>query len=220
MRDCPPTLRSPREASVEPFENLAMKLRRERFTLADLMIVVVASAISAALLRATFASSGGGYLRHVPAPSSHWDRAPLGTKIGSLFFHFLYNGVPQILVACLCIIALFLRGRRAAFSRLSHHPGLMLSLAAVIASAWSVLMKIPAVRSDFSGLAPWRLVVNHILPNAGFMVVGSWMTLIVIGRGRPAPSWIDRTGYALAALLGLLLVLDQIRLLLENARLM
>jgi hypothetical protein len=132
----------------------------------------------------------------------------------------LYNGVPQLLVASLCVVALSLRGRRAAFFELSQNPGLVLSLVAVTASAWSVLVNFPALHWDGSGLAPWRLVVDHILQNAGFMVLGSWMTLTIIGCGRLAPSWVDRMGYVLGAILALLLLLDHIRLLLENARIM
>src|SRR5258708_828261 len=139
-----------------------MKLRRERFALVDLMIVVAASATSVALLRATVASTGGGYLRHVPAPHSHW-HGTLGYELPFRLFFVLYNGVPQILVASLGVVALSFRARRAAFFRLSHNPGLVLSLVAVTATAWTVLVNFPALHWDGSDLAPWRLVVDNIL---------------------------------------------------------
>src|SRR4051794_36419056 len=111
---------------------------RRQFTLVDLMIVVATSAIGMVLLRATLASSGGGYLRHVSAPHSHWHGA-LGYELPFRFFFVLYNGVPQILVASLCVVALSLKARSVTGLRLSHRPGFVLSLVAVTASTWTTL---------------------------------------------------------------------------------
>ena len=195
-----------------------MKPPRTRFVLADLMIMVAAIAMSVAMLRATVASTGGGYLRHTPAPHSHW-HGTLGYELPFRFFFVLYNGVPQILVGSLCVIALTLRTRRASGLRLSHCPGFVLSLVAVTTSAWVVLVNFPALRWDGFDLAPWSLVVDNILPHAGFTVFGAWITLTIEGHWKPAGSWIDRTGYALGALLVVLLLLDHARLFLENVRL-
>jgi hypothetical protein len=192
---------------------------RPRMALADLLILVAATALGMAVLRATAADSGGGYLRHVPAPHSHW-HGPLGSHLPYYFFFALYNGVPLILVASLCVVALSLRARRSSALRLSQRPGFVLCLAAVAASALTTVVNCSALRSFGLDLAPWRLVVNDLIPNTGFMVLGSWMALAIVGRARPVSSWTDRIGYALGVTLVVLLALENGRLLLESARLM
>jgi hypothetical protein len=193
--------------------------QRWRIALADLIILVAATALGMAILRTTIESSGGEYLRHVPAPHSHWT-GPLGYNPPFYLFFALVNGVPQILVASICVVALSLRRHRSSTLRLSHQPGFVLCLAALTASVLTTVVHGSALWIQHYSLALWSLIVFGILPNTGFMVLGSWMALALGGRGAPVASWLDRIGYALGASLVVLLALESGRMLLESARLM
>jgi hypothetical protein len=198
--------------------------RLPKIALADLVVLIAATALGLALLRATIASTGGGYLRHVNAPHSHWN-GPLGYNAPFYLFFTVVNGVPQLLVACLTVVVLSLRRRRSSTIPLSHLPGYVLSLAAVSAASWTVLVhgSSLSVRHGFGSedhLALWSIVVFALLPNAGYMVLGSWMTLAISGHWAPTRSWLDRIGCVLGASLVMLLVLESGRLVLESARLM
>lgn len=198
--------------------------RRPRIATADLLIAVAAVALGTAVWRTTFASSGGGYLRHVPSPRSHSPHplGDLGYAVHSGFFFALVNGVPQVLVASLGVVALSLRRRKDPAHPLSRRPGFVLCAGAVAASAWAVPMHgttfwLPH-RFDY-GVELWRLVVEGILPNAGLMIIGLWIGLALGGRAWPVGSWLDRVGYGLAVSLVVLLALDTIRMVLEAVRL-
>ena len=192
---------------------------RPRISLAELMILVAATALGFALLRTTIESSGGGYLRHVPLPYSHAPRR-LGFWPSFYYFFALVNGVPQILVACAGIIVLSLRRRRSLPIPLSHRPGFVLCLAAVASSILTTVVRGAALWMQADFLALWRLIVFGILPNAGFMVLGAWMVLALAGRGGPIRSFLDRIGYGLGLSLVVLLALESGRMLLESARVM
>jgi hypothetical protein len=137
--------------------------RRPRIALADLIILVAAVALGIAVLRTTVECSGGGwYLRHVPSPHSHWE-GPLGRALPLYSFLVLVNGVPQILVASLCVVALSVRSRGASAPRLSHRPGFVLCLVAVAASGWTTAMHWTMlwVRPWDSRLAFCRFIVDN-----------------------------------------------------------
>jgi hypothetical protein len=195
---------------------------RPNLALADLVILVTASAFGMAVLRTTIESSGGGYRYHVPPPYSHGWRAPLGSAHSRYYYFFiLVIGLPQILLAALCVVALTLRRRRSSALPLSHRPGFVLCLAAVVASIVTTVVHGSTLRMQSYDLrlALWELIVFGILPNSGFMVLGSWMALALVGRGGPTSSWLDRIGYVLGASLVALLALESCRMLLESARL-
>jgi hypothetical protein len=192
---------------------------RPRIALADLIILITATAFGMAVLRLTIESSGGGYLRHVPAPHSHWT-GPLGYKPPIYVFFALVNGAPQILVASACVVALSLRRRRSLPLPLSHRPGFVLCLVAVAAAILTTVVHGSALWIRRYDLALWSLIVFGILPNSGFMVLGAWTALALAGRGGPIPSWLDRIGYFLGASLLVLLALESGRMLLESARAM
>jgi hypothetical protein len=195
---------------------------RPKLALADLVILVTASALGMAVLRTTIESGRGGYLRHVPPPYFHGWRGPLGYYHWPYYYFFiLVNGLPQILVAALCVVALTLRSRRSLALPLSQRPGFVLCLAAVVASLLTTVVHGSTLRMQSYDLrlALWELILYGILPNSGFMVLGSWMALALAGRGGPTSSWLDRIGYALGASLVALLALESVRMLLEGARL-
>jgi hypothetical protein len=193
-------------------------MHRPRIALADLLILVAMAALGMAVLRATLAYTGGWYYRHVPAPHSHW-AGPLD-PLPCYLFNALFNGVPLLVVASLSVVVLSLRGRRYSILRLSHQPGFLLCLAAVTSSVSTIVVQDGAFwLQGYVGVSS-EVIVNGIVPNAGYMVLGCWMALIFVGRGRPAPSWLDRAGYVLGASWVMLLILDSARFILEGARVM
>jgi hypothetical protein len=195
--------------------------RRPAVAISDLMILTAAIALGMAVLRITIGASGGGYLRHVPSPHSHWT-GPLGYHPPFYYFFILVNGVPQILVASICVIALSVKRSRRSAVGLSRRPGFIVCVAAVSAAIPATVARGLSIwirRNDWY-LSLWSLIVFDILPNAGFMVLGTWMALAIGGRGTSAGTLLDRFGLALGASLVFLLAADYCRMLLETAYLM
>ncbi len=191
---------------------------RRRIVLADLLILIGAIAVGLAVLRMTLDQTGGGYFRLVQAGPSHGYNPPF--KHGWLYYMVILNFIPQVLLASLWIVLLSLKAAWASGSRLLRGPGFVLSLTAVIATILTVIVQgVPYIRERY-----WHeighLIVNEITPRAGFMVLGAWMALALVGRGRAEPTPLDRLGYALGMSLIAVLGLESVRYLLEYAGVM
>jgi hypothetical protein len=193
---------------------------RRRIVLADLLILIGAIAVGLAVLRATLDQTGGGYFRLVSA--STLGRRPLG-DCDSLCYMIMLNGIPQVLLATLWVVMLSLKAARTSGSQVLRGPGFVLSLTAVSASILTVIVQgVPYIREGWWGVSSriGHLIVNEITPRAGLMVLGSWMALALVGRGRAEPTPLDRLGYALGMSLIGVLGLESIRYLLEYAGVM
>ena len=96
-------------------------------------------------------------------------------------------------VACL---AIRLRQPRPRLRRLAHQPGFAACtvLALTMTTIWlvghiPVIFSIGWIRPNFLAL-----IAMH---GVGFAVLGSWLTLLLMGHWRPSADWFDRVGRAL-----------------------
>jgi hypothetical protein len=189
---------------------------------ADLLWLVVVTAVALALLRTTFSSMDGGYLRHLNGRrGSHMGNPDRFWLPFSLFF-IIVNGVPQLLLGCFVVVVRSLLRERKFDETRSYGPGFLVSCAAVIASSLSLLIHFSSLSFVFSGQvdtfhAFWSLLVFEVFPNTGYAILGAWIVLVIERRWLPHAGWLDRVGWALAASFLLLFALDQGRLLLESA---
>jgi hypothetical protein len=138
------------------------------------------------------------------------------------FFFALFNGAPLILVASLVVVVFTLKNRRASSIRLTSRPGFILCLTAIIVSTWTAVVYRDLVRVPWFDLhmSRWRLVVNLLLPKVGNSVFGALMVLWLAGRARPIASRLDRLGYVLGVVWVVLVVLEDVRWILESVWLM
>lgn len=164
-----------------------MMTPRRRFTIADGMILVAASAVGLLILREDMP----GFLEELRTPG-----AGLGTTPARLLLWVV--GPPSGLFVAWApgLIAVRLRSPRPRGRRLVRQPGLVAAVALLVAivpgllwclSLWSYR---PGFRDRFNFHERWVLVTEW----ADAAVAGSWLALIVAGRWRAEASWIDRLG--------------------------
>jgi hypothetical protein len=175
---------------------------RRTFGLLDLMILVVATALSLAWLRERPGLIMEVYLiRNTPSRFFH-----------SLieFRHFCHNAVPILVPLTFASVAFRVRRPRPSMRRVTSQPGAVACLAASLAfllyfamqaasmAAWSVL---PVVRPSIGGFVEsWEPILSDlggVAAFAGVAVMGVWLCLAVGRRWRAEPSWVDRLGRAL-----------------------
>lgn len=162
------------------------------FGLADAMIVVGASAVGLALARgpAAFLSAKLPQLLD-PYPPVH--RTMLFLLYGSTAVY------PMVIALTAGAIGLRLRRPRPTCLRLARQPGWIACLAAVLVFLIGLTRRIPvSIRSTGTTLDSF-LFTEWIRASeeCGYAVIGAWLTMGLLGRWRPEPSWIDRLGRAL-----------------------
>lgn len=144
-----------------------------KFTLADIMILVAASAAGLALARTVLKTQ-----------NSPWYFAyPMGA------------GSPIVLGLTVGLLVIRLRKPRPAARRLFRQPGAAASLVALASVAvWSVFLGIAAGSGNPDrGLDGF----SYVGFSAGPAVLGAWILLGITQTGRREPGWIDRLGLAL-----------------------
>src|SRR5262249_4351146 len=128
------------------------------------------------------------------------------------------------------LLILRLRAPRPSARRLARQPGAMaLASATLVAATCLVALGLAGVACSLMGGFEWSLaffvdsawgvrIYSLILIGLpGWGVAGAWLTLIVGGRWRPEPSWIDRAG-RLAGVVWIALLLGPVLVwLLHNA---
>jgi hypothetical protein len=161
-------------------------------TLADLIILVGATAVGLALLRWTWP----GYW---PTNGYSWPSPGGGTArtfIDSALRHVLGAAPPLLLAWMAGFLAIRLRGPRPRWRQLARRPG----TAAAIASMLAVLL----ILAMFAGVngTPGRslefwytfLLLSYL---AGPSVIGAWATLASTGLIWRGAGWIERLGIGL-----------------------
>ncbi len=144
-----------------------------KFTLADIMVLVAASAAGLALARSV-----------LEAQNSPWYFAyPMGA------------GSPIVLGLTVGLLGIRLRKPRPAARRLFRQPGAAASLVALASVAvWSVFLGIRAGSGNPDrGLEGF----SYVGASAGPAVLGAWILLGITQTGRREPGWLDRSGLAL-----------------------
>ena len=147
-------------------------------------------------------------MSHLASPAGRWPvlgvvaRAP----------HAIGAAVPLVAIWTVAVLFLGLRRRRSS-RRLLLGPGLAACAGAVPAMALWVLDRIAeaaAFAGSNRGLNAWDGFVNALTGGYGFWmdliqrpsgigmaVAGAWSWLLLSGRWRSQPTWIDRLGRAL-----------------------
>jgi hypothetical protein len=163
-----------------------------RFSLADAMVLVAATAPGFLLIRTAVTL---GLFNLTPNP-----KAPPGRDfINSLSVSSasLLGGVT------LAILVLSLHRPRPNLREVIGRPGFV-ACAAVVAASFLPLVHfvIGATTLSATGLSV-ELYFNNTLArltlNAGQMIIGAWIALALLGRWRLGPTWKDRLGCVLGA---------------------
>jgi hypothetical protein len=194
---------------------------RPKIALGDFLVVVAAIALGLSSLRITIPCTLIGGYRHTSPRGSHMPDGPLGAA-NPYVYSVLVSGVPLLVVASLTVVVLTLRPRRPTNPAPARGTGFVLCLAAVAASALTVVVRGPAswLHGDGYKSSVWQIIVFGIVPSAGHMVLGAWMALRLAAPRAPAPSRLDAFGRELGLIWVILFVLEYARLILEHAYLM
>src|SRR4051794_36855413 len=149
-----------------------------RFTLADAMLLVAATAAGMAMAR-------------VLSPSSR----PRGAA-PALDWYVLFG---MLICWTVALLAVRLRRPRPRLRRLALQPGLIAT--ATAATALALLGPLVGMANHAASRSnPGSdLLVILVIPQVGFAVGGAWLALTLSGRRRPEPGWIDGLGRLVGA---------------------
>jgi hypothetical protein len=157
---------------------------RRRFTLADIMVLVAASACALALTR---------YL----SPDPKFNTVVPGKWISNVL-----RGKPAYLAIALAAALIVLRwiSPRPSLARLVRQPGFVACVATVgglalgsgLSEMTVFVMKANPNRL-FTTFSP-GYSLSHGISMIPFVVAGAWLALALGGRWTPEKSWIDRAG--------------------------
>jgi len=175
-----------------------------RITLFDLMILVAATAIGLALVQFGWPRKAAGasiftwavWPSYSGYPSKTWV-LPIAERVAP-FLPCLVGWTGAFLV-------IRLRGPRPRRRRLIAQPGLVAAVAALSVLTIESILLIGSAKFDgrFNWSSPSSInlfIVNGVVllaHHAGWAVLVSWLTLILIGQWRPERSWVDRGGRVL-----------------------
>ena len=166
-----------------------------KFTLVDAMLLIMWSAIGIALVRAILPNISAiimsilADLAHPPkqgesATSDAWKVA-------------LLAGSPLLAAWTVALLLARLGRPRPHLRRVLRQPGAVACAVATLAMAVDATWIIPIWVRKAPLMAAYSFVC-HV--DVGFAVLGSWAVLVLSGRCRPEPSWIDRAGRIIGAI--------------------
>jgi hypothetical protein len=193
--------------AMNPAGGLASSSRvspRRRFRLLDAMILVAATAFASGLmLLMEQITQGQISWSALPALFESDSRIFGSAKHEQMIYLFVSAAFLVTLLALpfaamwtLALIPIRLTGPRPRFRRLSCQPGMMAAISAGVALAL-VGMQTAVVFWQASD-NPYAIVALAGVPvYPGLAVLIAWITLLVGGRWRGEPSWVDRLGRAL-----------------------
>jgi hypothetical protein len=164
------------------------------------MVLVAATAIGFGLVEGLSALSDGDLswravyeaFLDLPRPSG----SALWREIVELCWTIIALSVPHATMWTLALIPIRFMGPRPPWLRLARQPGLIAAVASgvtmvFIGAQFLVIGLVVDIRYLSSAIAS-QVVLWPIL--IGLAVAVSWMTLLIGGRWRAEPSWIDRLG--------------------------
>jgi hypothetical protein len=167
-------------------------VQQRRFSLADAMVLVAATAPGFILLRTAVSL---GLFNLSPNP-----KAPPGRE----FINSLAVSSASILGSLtLAVLVLSFHRPRPNLREVIGRPGFVACVAVVAASFLPLVhFVIGATTLSATGLNI-ALYFNNTLArltlSAGQMIIGAWIALALLGRWRPEPTWKDRLGCVLGA---------------------
>jgi hypothetical protein len=180
-----------------------MKTPLRRFTLADGMILIAASALAIPLLQRVW----GLYFAEdfFTRPPMGWTFKDISDKTSSLIGNLFAHGVAM---ATLAVLAMRLSPPRPTLRRLARQPGMIACCAVVLTLVINDLVYVG--RISLVGVDnPFQKGFSHELAKVvmdgvgysfntnGYAVAAAWLTLALGARWRPEPSWSDRIGRAI-----------------------
>jgi hypothetical protein len=178
-----------------------MRPIQRRLSIADIMILILASAASTLILQSYLpghARQLGYFRRNATDPLGLW-----------ILWSWLHGPGSCLVVPLMAALILMrLRQPRPRWSRLISQPGFVACLA-VMASILPGIAWIATIhhRPGFQRPGGFEQVWSIATHWADTTVLGSWMALALSRRWRPEPSWIDRSGRVLGLYWVLLLFL-------------
>jgi hypothetical protein len=178
---------------------------RRRITLFDLLVLTAATAVGLSSLQLGWPRKPvGAWIFTWPVlrrsvsgyPSKTW-LIPIAERVAPF--------LPCLAAWTAAFLVVRLLGCRPRWRRLVLQPGFVAGVAALAVLAIESLLLIGSAKLDgrFGWSSPAgvsQFVANGIIllaHHAGWAVAVSWFTLVLIGRWRPEPSWVDRCGRAL-----------------------
>ena len=178
---------------------------RRRITLFDLMVLTAATAIGLWLVQFGWPGKvAGAWIFSGPLlppsvggyPSKSWI-VPFAERAAPI--------LPCLATWTGAFLATRLHGHRPRRRRLVSQPGLVGAVAALSVLTIESILLVGSAKIDgrFGWSSPARVaefVTNGVVllaHHAGWAVAVSWFTLVLVGRWRPEPSWVDRWGRVL-----------------------
>jgi hypothetical protein len=179
-----------------------------KFSILDAMVLVAATAVGLAFLRASvgdFSELGARMqdsVRVLAGPLDHW--GAWGLAIYSTCVQAAALSIPFGWAWSVAILLLRLRRPRPRRRRLACQPGAIACYSAAITLVPAITRVVgvalmSGMSSGFREMLDWVVGTWFVFVPAlaGFAVIGSWATLLLGRRWRPEPSWIDRAGRVL-----------------------
>lgn len=168
-----------------------MGTRDRRFTLLDAMILIASTAAGLAGVRYYY-------------PDNFIDFGRSSIPWGIWVINWMVGSLPLFLAWTLAFVVLRVRKPRPTIRRLSRQPGLVAGLAVSLILAGGTMTFAGVYVVDQSTFHHIKALLyrggywggaTRIIPFCfGPAVATAWMVLILGGRWRPEPSWIDRFG--------------------------
>jgi hypothetical protein len=176
---------------------------RRTITLFDLMMVVAATAIGLSLAQFGWQRKiAGGWISTWPVsakysvggyPSTRWV-VPIAGRVGPF--------LPCLVAWTGAFLVIRLRSPRPRRRRLLRQPGLVAAVVAlsILTIEWTLFFGSAKLDGRFNWssaesinvfFANGQILLAH---HAGWAVVASWLTLVLIGQWHPERSWVDRGG--------------------------
>jgi hypothetical protein len=169
-----------------------------RLTLADLAILIAATAFALFFARIVREQRLTIWKNAYVSESYRWG----------------IDASPFLLSACVALLTARWIGPRPPFRRLARQPGALACLmivAALVLNAseqFGQYFLLSIFRPGNSpSLEAWPILMLGCW-NGGVLVAACWVTLVLAGRWRPEPSWVDRSG----RVLGVIAILGSIAL--------
>jgi hypothetical protein len=196
----PPTSRAPIRGDGD--RGAGSGHRERRLTLADLMLLVAATAPGLAVVR--FANTLGLYDERIMRTTG---KVRLALEAISVFV------TPVIVPWTLMVLILSLRKPRPPLRRVAGRPGFV----ACACVALTLLLQAPdlVIRACLIETFPevgtqYGRAVATITLFSGVTILGAWMALALAGRWRPGRSWLDRLGCILGCYYIFIYVINKI----------
>jgi hypothetical protein len=166
-----------------------------RLTLADLMLLVAATAPGLAVAR--FADTLGLYDERVTRGAG---KVRLALEAMYVF------GTPVLIPWTLLVLFLSVRGPGPSLRRVAGRPGFVACACVVLTiliQAPALIVRASLIRSFSEVGTLYVRATGAISENSGELILGAWLALALAGRRRPGPSWADRFG----CILGIIYIL-------------